>query len=75
MTTPLTLTAATPVPEWAMTTEQWVAHQERLHGPNWREVFDRADEEAADAAFFGCVGDVPFDAAPDLTADRARRAA
>ncbi len=58
------------VPEWAMTTSQWIAHQQRLYGPNWRAVIDRMDREAADAAFFSCVGSEAWDAAPDLSAHR-----
>lgn len=54
-------------PEWAMTTAEWVAHQERLHGPDWEALLDRYDAEQADRTFIGCVGSEPFDAAPDLT--------
>ncbi len=69
---PLTPAPAAPldVPEWRMTSQQWVAHQQRLHGPNWRAVIDRLDGEAADAAFYGCVGSEAWDAAPDLSAER-----
>lgn len=56
------------VPEWKMSTTQWVAHQQRLYGPNWRARVKRMDGEAADAAFYGCVGSEAYDAAPDLTA-------
>lgn len=56
------------VPEWAMSTAEWIAHQESLHGPDWRAEIDRMDGEAADAAFNEWFGDVPFDGAPDLTA-------
>lgn len=55
------------VPEWKMSSAQWVAHQQRLHGPNWRARVKRMDREAADAAFYGCVGSEAWDCAPDIT--------
>ncbi len=58
---------ALAVPEWAMSSEQWIAHQERLYGADWRAEIDRMDGEAADAAWRDFFGDVPFDGAPDLT--------
>ncbi len=71
-TNPATFTPAdaplgADVPEWRMTSAQWIAHQERLHGQDWRAEIDRMDGEAADSAFYGCVGSEAFDAAPDLT--------
>ena len=56
------------VPEWKMSSAQWVAYQERLHGQDWRAAIERMDGEAADAAFQEWFGDVPFDGAPDLSA-------
>lgn len=58
------------VPEWKMSSAEWIAHQQRLHGQDWRAEIDRMDGEAADAAFYGCVGSEAFDAAPDLSAHR-----
>ncbi len=58
---------ALAIPEWQMSTAQWIAHQERLHGADWRAEIDRMDGEAADAAWREWFGDVPFDGAPDLT--------
>jgi hypothetical protein len=55
------------VPEWKMTTAQWVAYQERLYGADWRAVIERMDADAADSAFYDWFGE-PYDAAPDLTA-------
>ena len=64
-----TMPRAETVPEWKMTTAEWIAHQERLYGPDWRATIDRMDGEAAEAAFYDWFGDTePFDAAPDLTA-------
>ena len=65
-----TLPRDNSLPEWAMTTAEWIAHQERLYGPDWRAEIDRMDSEAADAAFYDWFGSEPFDAAPDLTAHR-----
>ena len=56
------------IPEWKMSTAEWIAHQQRLHGKDWRAEIDRMDGEAADAAFQECVGSEACDAAPDLSA-------
>ncbi len=56
------------IPEWRMTSAQWIAHQERLYGQGWRAEFDRMDGEAADVAFHEWCGGEAYDAAPDLTA-------
>ena len=58
------------IPEWKMSTAEWIAHQERLHGQDWRAAIERMDGEAADAAFYGCVGSEAWDAAADLSAHR-----
>jgi hypothetical protein len=57
------------VPEWEMTTAQWIARQEGLYGPDWRAEIDRMDGEAADTAFYDFFGSEPFDAASDLRAE------
>ncbi len=62
-----TLAAFADVPEWAMTSSQWIAHQERLLGADWRSEIDRMDAETDDGSFYDFFGDVPFDGAPDLT--------
>lgn len=56
------------VPEWRMTNRQWIAHQQRLHGQDWRAEIDRMDAEAAASAWNDWFGSEPYDAAPDLTA-------
>ncbi len=66
--TPIALDALPTIPEWKMTTAEWIAHQQRLYGPNWRAEIDRMDGEAADAAWREWFGDVPVDYAPDLSA-------
>ena len=43
------------------------------HGPDWRAVLQIKDHpfaEQDDSAFYEFFGDVPFNAAPDLTAHR-----
>lgn len=58
------------VPEWAMSTEQWIAHQDRRHGQDWRAAIERMDAEAADSAWNDWFGGEAWDAAPDLSAHR-----
>lgn len=53
------------------------AYLASLYGPDWAQVLDYANQAHAEhdddgSVFFACVGDVPFDAAPDLTDFNAR---